>query len=402
MKRSTCSDGSVQSRLLPARLVLQALLLLTMSVLLAVGGGCKRDADGQLPQVGGEKIAAKREVVKGFGLVAAYPDQAGDDELAIALEFSRALVGTQEFDSLIAVADKDGAPVKGSWVLDDDGDDEAKVLRFPHVEASKEYVVTIRAGLTAADGNRFGKEEKRAVYTGPLDPVVGFASQGSVLPARESRGLPVVSVNVLEVDVEFLRIKEKELPKFFAEFQRGGRRSGWDLERDYSWDDEEGTEHSRTPLSKLAESVYVNRFVLGGKKNERVLTYLPLQEIEELQEPGLYFAVMKRTGTFKEDYETAFFTVSDLGLHARAYKDKLFIHAASLESGGAISGVDLKVLNGDGEPVMKAATDRNGNAMLDYKLDAAHVLIAQRGSGRFDAAVQPAGAGSVRVRRRRT
>ena len=29
---------------------------------------------------------------------------------------------------------------------------------------------------------------------------------------------------------------------------------------------------------------------------------------------------------------------------------------------------------------MKAATDRNGNAMLDYKLDAAHVLIAQRGS----------------------
>ena len=201
-----------------------------------------------------------------------------------------------------------------------------------------------------------------------------------MLPARESRGLPVVSVNVPEVDVEFLRIKEKELPKFFAEFQRGGRRSGWDLERDYSWDDEDGTEHSRTPLSKLAESVYVNRFVLGGKKNERVLTYLPLQDIEELQQPGLYFAVMKRTGTFKEDFETAFFTVSDLGLHTRAYKDKLFVHAASLESGAAISGVELKVLNGDGEPVMKAATDRNGNAMLDYKLDAAHVLIAQRGS----------------------
>ena len=106
--------------------------------------------------------------------------------------------------------------MKGSWVLDGDGDDEAKVLRFPHVEASKEYVVTIKAGVTAADGNRLGKEEKRTVYTGPLEPVVGFASQGSVLPARESRGLPVVSVNVPEIDVEFLRIKEKELPKFFS------------------------------------------------------------------------------------------------------------------------------------------------------------------------------------------
>ena len=89
------------------------------------------------------------------------PTRKDDDELAIALEFSRPLVGTQEFDALIAVTDKDGAPVKGSWVLDDDGDDEAKVLRFPHVEASKEYVVTIRAGLTAADGDRLGKEDKR-------------------------------------------------------------------------------------------------------------------------------------------------------------------------------------------------------------------------------------------------
>ena len=156
-----------------------------------------------------------------------------------------------------------------------------------------------------------------------------------MLPARESRGLPVVSVNVPEVDVEFLRVKEKELPQFFAEFQRGGRRSGWDLERDYSWDDEDGTNTAARRCRKLAEPVYVNRFVLGGKKNERVLTYLPLQDIEELQEPGLYFAVMKRTGTFKDEFETAFFTVSDLGLHTRAYKDKLFVHAASLESGGA-------------------------------------------------------------------
>ncbi|QSX80048.1 alpha-2-macroglobulin family protein [Agrilutibacter solisilvae] len=348
----------------------------TLAVLAVVG--CKRDADGQLPEVTGEKIAAKREAVKGFALVAAYPDQ-DDDELALALEFSRPLVGTQEFDALIAVTDKQGAPVKGSWVLDDEGEDEGKVLRFPHVEASRDYIVILRAGLTAADGTRLGKEERRSVYTGPLDPVVGFASQGSVLPARESRGLPVVSVNVAEVDVEFLKVKEKELPRFFAEFQRGGRRSNWDLERDYSWE-EDGEEHQRTPLSRLAEPVYVNRFVLGGKKNERVLTYLPLQDIEELQEPGLYFAVMKRAGTFKGELETAFFTVSDLGLHTRAYKDKLFVHAASLEGGGAISGVELRILNADGEPVLKAETNRNGNAMLDYKLDASHVLIASRGS----------------------
>ena len=52
------------------------------------------------------------------------------------------------------------------------------------------------------------------VFSGELKPVAGFASQGSVLPAKDSRGLPVVSVNVPEVDVEFLRVREKDLPTF--------------------------------------------------------------------------------------------------------------------------------------------------------------------------------------------
>lgn len=327
---------------------------------------CKRDTDGQLPAVSGQAIQPQQQAVKGFALTSAYPDQK-NGELAIALEFSQSLVSTQPFDELIAVTDKDGAVIKGGWVLDDGG----KILRFPHVDASKDYVVKVQAGLTAAAGDRIGQALTQPVYTGPLAPVVGFASQGSVLPARESRGLPVVSVNVPEVDVEFLRVKEKELPRFFAEYQRGGRRGSWDLERD--WDDHK-------PLSSLAEPVYVNRFVLGGKPNERVLTYLPLQDIKELQTPGLYFAVMKRAGQFKDELETAYFTVSDLGLHARAYRDKLFVHVASLETGAPVGTADLKVLDAKGETILKAQTDGNGNALLNYKLDASQVLIAQRAS----------------------
>lgn len=345
-----------------AGITARILLVLLLPLGLAA---CKRGDHGQLPAPSGEAIKAQPEQTQGFALVSAYPDQ-HDGDLAIALEFSRPLVGTQSFDELLAVAGPNGATVKGSWVLDKGG----KILRFPYVEASKDYAVTIRSGLSAADGNRLGKELKQKVYTGPLDPVVGFASQGSVLPAKESRGLPVVSVNVKEVDVEFLKVPDKSLPKFFAEYQRGGRRGSWELERDYD---------DNVPLSKLAESVYTNRFVLGGKPNERMLTYLPVQDIAELQEPGLYFAVMKRAGQFQDQFETAYFTVSDVGLHTRAYKDKLFVHTASLASGTAVSGVELRVLDAKGEPVLKGKTDGNGNALLNYTLDAAHVLTATRG-----------------------
>ncbi|WP_312771441.1 alpha-2-macroglobulin family protein [Pseudoxanthomonas mexicana] len=327
--------------------------------------GCKRNESGQLPEASGEPIKAQAAKVEGFALVGAYPDQ-HDGDLAIALEFSRPLVSSQDFDALLVVKDANGAVVKGSWVLDDKG----LVLRFPSVEAAKDYEVTLKAGLSAADGTRLGKDDTRKVHTGELDPAVGFASQGSVLPARESRGLPVVSINVPEVDVEFLRVSEKQLPKFFAEYQRGGRRGSWDLDSEYG---------DSTPLGKLAEPVYLNRFVLGGKPNERVLTYLPIRDIRELQDPGLYFAVMKRTGKFAGEFETAFFTVSDIGLHTRAYKDKLFVHTASLQDGSATGSVELKVLDARGEAVLAGKTDGNGNALLNYTLDAGHVLVATRG-----------------------
>ena len=356
---------------LPRILSLRCLLSVSLVFVLVAGlPACKRNQTGQIPAVGGEAIHARREAVKGFAIVRAYPDQRSDS-LAVAVEFSRPLVGTQDFDALLVI-DANGEEQSG-WALGDDG----KTLRYPSVAANKTYTVKVSGALTAADGSKLGKDVELKVYTGALEPAVGFASQGSVIPARESRGLPVVSVNVDDVDVEFLRVRDAALPAFFTRYQRGGQRSNWEL--DPSWYDPDDAD-STPPISKLADPVYVNRFVLGGARNERVLTYLPVQDIPELQKPGLYFAVMKRTGTFKGEFDVAWFTVSDIGLHVRAYKDKLFVHTASLADGAGIGGVDLKVLDARGEPVFKGQTDANGNALLNYTLDAAHVLTARHGT----------------------
>lgn len=349
---------------------LRFLALLLLAGVLSFGmSACKRNTGGQLPVAGGEPIQAHRDAVRGFAVVRAFPDQR-EDSLALAIEFSRALVGTQNFDQLLTI-DAKGQDGSG-WVLSDDG----KTLRFPYVEPNKNYTVRIAATLTAADGSTIGKDLELKVYTGELAPAVGFASQGSVLPARESRGLPVVSVNVSEVDVEFMRVRDSALPRFLASYQRGGRFGSWDL--DPSWYDADDKD-SRPPIARLADPVYVNRFVIGGKPNERVLTYLPVQDIAELQQPGLYFAVMKRSGSFKDEYEVAYFTVSDIGLHVRAYKDKLFVHTASLNDGNGIGGVDLRILDARGEAIFKASTDGNGNALLNYTLDAGQVIVARRG-----------------------
>jgi uncharacterized protein YfaS (alpha-2-macroglobulin family) len=343
-----------------------ALIALTAAL-----AACNRSGS-ELPQAQGSKppvAATEAAKPEGFALASATATQ-HHGQLALTLEFTQSLAGSQAFDGLLAVKGPKGEDVKGSWALDDDG----KTLRFPYVQANQNYTVTIKAELAAADGKTVASEVRKDVYTGPLEPAVGFASQGNVLPARETRGVPVVSVNVKEVDVEFLRVRDKELSKFFASYQRNGRRSGYDLDGDSGW-----WQKDKWPINALADSVYANRFALAGKENERSLSYLPIQELPELSEPGLYFAVMKRANSFRGEWETSYFFVSDIGLHTRAYKEQLFVHAASLKSGEALVDIELSVIDARGDVLITARTDAAGNALINYTLKADQVLVAKNG-----------------------
>ncbi len=352
------------------RRIVGSCLLFLLVVALA---GCSRQPDG-VPAVQGEGTPAapapKASQPANFD-VADVRVERWQGQLAIVLEFSRPLVGTQAFDTLITVSNEEQAAVEGSWALDDEN---ARLLRFPYVKANSDYTLQIRPGLSATDGSTLEQPIERKLHSGPLEPSVGFASQGSVLPARETRGLPVVSINVKEVDVQFLRVRDAEVANFFAAYQRNGQRSGWDLDPQWGWYGREGK-----PLMQIAESVYANRFALVGKENERSLNYLPIQNIGELAQPGLYFASMQRAGSFSDEYQTCFFFVSDIGLHSRSYKDTLFVHAASLRSGIPLAGVDLAVLDAKGETVASGRSDAEGNAQLAYAFKSSEVLVARSG-----------------------
>src|SRR3546814_4002971 len=62
------------------------------------------------------------------------------------------------------------------------------------------------------------------------------------------------------------------------------------------------------------------------------------------------------------------------------YKDKLYVHTASLRDGGSVGGVELQILDPQGDIFLKGETDGNGNALLNYTLQSNHVLVARRGS----------------------
>ncbi|MCC6594222.1 MAG: alpha-2-macroglobulin family protein [Xanthomonadales bacterium] len=305
-----------------------------------------------------EPSATSTEAPQGF-VVSAITGEASDGRPALTVRFSQPLAPAQDLAAVLKVTDAQGKAVDGGWVFEDG----LRAVRFPHVKAEQKFTVEVLDGVVAGDGSTLAEGLKREVESVDLPPAAGFASQGSILPSQGTDGLPIITVNVPEVDVEFYRVRPAGLPRFFAEFQGGGRRGYWGLDE----------------LRALADPVYLNRFVVSAGTNERVTSHLPVHQIEELTAPGLYFALLKPTAKFDGGYQTTYFVRSNIGIHTRAHRDGLLVLTRALDSGEALGGVELEVLDENGAVIASGSSDGDGLLKLDYRIDSRHVLIGRRG-----------------------
>jgi len=279
---------------------------------------------------------------------------------SLRLVAAEPLAPAQDFDRLLDLVDADGARPNGSWQLEDDN----RTLTFPWLEADRRYRLRVDPALAAASGAGLPAPLEVEVYSGPQPPLLGFASQGHVLPGRDSAGLPVVTVNVAEADVEFLRVRESALPAFLASWHRNGQRGSWEMEQ----------------IAELADSVWSSRFALRAEPNRRTVNHIPVDGHAALAAPGAYFAVMRAAGRFQDTYATALYFVSDIGVHARQHRDGLFVHVASLASGRPLAGVELRLLDAGGGSLARVASDREGNATLAMRPAREHLLLARHGN----------------------
>ncbi|WAG78500.1 alpha-2-macroglobulin family protein [Metapseudomonas furukawaii] len=281
-----------------------------------------------------------------------------DGASALSVTFSVPLDPEQTFAERLHLVDSKSGKVDGAWELSDN----LMELRLRHLEPKRKLVLTIDPGLRAVNDARLADEHVSRLETRDLQATVGFASRGSLLPTRLAEGLPVIALNVDKVDVDFFRVKAEALPGFLA---RWGRRGTLDL-----WESRE--------LLKLADLVYTGRFDLNPARNTRETLLLPIAGLEPMKQPGVYLAVMKQAGSYDYSNPATLFTLSDIGLSAHRYSDRLDVFTQALEGGAAQSGVALELLNGEGLVLAEGKTDDKGHAELPLP-PKAEVLIARQG-----------------------
>lgn len=122
---------------------------------------------------------------------------------ALQVSFSAPLAETVDLAQYLVLADSEQGRLESSWVLAESLT-EAYFLDLP---PATKLQLQIKAGLPGLAGQILNKEYQQQLTSNDLQAVVGFASKGSLLPEAMAEGLPIISLNVDQVEVDFFGSK---------------------------------------------------------------------------------------------------------------------------------------------------------------------------------------------------
>lgn len=327
---------------------------------LAVRNKCSDDAC--LVKIYEEKLSRLRQIEQKNRYadqavtIVAVNEQTYDNAAAIIMRFSVPLADVEQVRNRVRV-EKDGKrQFPGAWLLSDD----RLLAIYPFVEPQSQYKIKVLPGIKAVNGKAQIAKRSFSIKTRRTNPSAAFADNGMVMSASLKRALPVTTFNIDQVDVDIFRIAADSIQKW-SRYSGNARRDYYDLSN----------------FSEKNKLVYTGRFDIEHRRNQRTTSNLDLSSVEALNVDGAYLAVLRVAGQYEYEYDTSFFTVSDIGLQVRKNETSLNVLSHSLVSGTVLAGVEVSLYD-EKELLAQAITDERGIAAFGSAYTKARTAIARR------------------------
>ncbi|MBT3358594.1 MAG: alpha-2-macroglobulin family protein [Rhodospirillales bacterium] len=246
------------------------------------------------------------------------------------------------------------------------------------VQHGTDYMVSVRAGVPAAEGPVSGEASVFQVHIGNRKPSVGFRGSTYVLPRSGASGVPVISVNVDKVKLRILKIDERNMVPQMKSGRIGNPLGRWDV---------------NNITDEIGELVWQGEMDVASQANKRITTAFAVGDVLERSGPGIYAAIAQRG----EDDDTSWglratqwLVISDLGLTTFSGADGLHVFVRSLGSAKAKSGVTLRLFARNNSLLAEAVVGQDGSARFAPGLlrgrggRAPKAIFALTGSGEFN------------------
>ncbi|WP_180966757.1 alpha-2-macroglobulin family protein [Cohaesibacter celericrescens] len=252
------------------------------------------------------------------------------------------------------------------------------------------YQIDVREGLPAENGERLMSNLQLDLYVRDRSASMRFTGNNYVLPASNRRGIPLVSVNSEEAKLSLYRIGERSLAHMLqgASFLR--QLSSWNI-----------TEL----VDRMGAPVWKGSLAIRPKKNEEVITAIPIDEALPERKPGVYLLTAATKTHDLKDYPSLasqWFVISDIGLTTftgtgsgigaqggTAELGGLQVFTRSLASAKPLVGVDVELIAVNNEVLATGISDASGMVTFDAGLVrgtdglAPAVLTAAKGDDDF-------------------
>ncbi|MDR1284698.1 MAG: alpha-2-macroglobulin family protein [Campylobacteraceae bacterium] len=286
---------------------------------------------------------------------------------SIVITFSTPIASGQDFGNTIAVYKNSTANyVDGLWEISKNRQE----IYFKYLDPNTNYIVRIEnpgkiKNIFGKGVQNYSRTYETRITTRDFQPMVGFASSSSLLPVDFTEGIPVATLNVKNIDVDFVRIDLQILPKILD--YMFGKSSSYAYLLDQS-------------LKNGAELVYSGNFNLNAKKNVRETVTLPIKNIKELQKEGVYIAIIKQQFGKYDAFSlpATIFTVTDIGIIAHKTNNGYEIFTQNL-FGNAMPHVNIKTIGTNGKVVAEQQTNDKGYLKLQTSTATTPaVLMAQK------------------------
>lgn len=211
------------------------------------------------------------------------------------------------------------------------------------------YRFTFREGLPAASGEKLSKSVDLNVYVKDRDPSARFVGRAYVLPKGDAAAIPIVTVNLSEVDLKIHRVGERNLVRSFQQGLFNNPLAQWE-EADLK--------------NTVGEEVWSGVGVVSRDVNKDVTTALPVGDAIANFEPGVYVMRARVPGSNPYDSSAAaqWFIVTDLGISTMKGGDGLHVFVRSLNSADAKAGAVVKLIATNNIVLGEAETDAQGYA----------------------------------------
>ncbi len=284
-------------------------------------------------------------------------EQTYDNGASIVIRFNVPLDANADFRRYLEIT-RDGKVLPASnWLINEDG----FLAVYPFIEPSAKYHIKVRPGLRGIDGQVHSANRDFTLTSRRSEPSATFSGNGQVMSSHMKRALPVVTLNVDEVDVDLFHIAVADIPTW-AHFNNNQRSNYYRLKSFIE----------KNPL------IYSARFPIKHRRNQRTTTNLDLSNIPGLDRPGAYLAVLRIPGQYEGSYNTNFFTVSDIGIQVRRTVKAMHIFANTISSGQPLDEVELSLYRNNKLKARKI-TDKEGIARFTNWFEGVDTLIARKG-----------------------